>query len=106
MAVTLKEIQRWNPEKITSDVLVKAFTEATQGKEVNEADVLFAEGLKQKFKSLMLASMGLSKVTPEHFDRIMAAPMAALETEARGWRIRCAQVMLWLTEHSNHQVNG
>jgi hypothetical protein len=106
MAVTLKEIQRWNPEKITTDVLVKAFTQAEHGKVIDEADVLFAEGLKQRFKSLMLASMGLSRVTPMQFDRIMAMPMDALDVEARRWRLRCAQVILWLNEHAKHPVNG
>lgn len=103
-SVSLKEIQSWHPAKITTGILSKVFSQAEQQTSVNDSNIMFAEGLKQKFKGLMLSSMGLGKVTPEHFDQIMAAPMLELEVESRLWRIRCAQIMLWLDEHASHEV--
>jgi hypothetical protein len=106
MAVTLKNIHSWNPEKITKEVLAKAFTNAEQKTTLNDADILFAEGLMQKFKGLMLASMGLGKVTAEQFGRIMAAPITTLELEARRWHLRCTQVWVWLKRHVSRPVSS
>lgn len=101
--ISLRDIQRWNPEKITSDILSQAFQEAEQRNQVTEADVMFAEGLLQKFKGLLLACLDSGRVSQEQFRAILVMPITAMTAEANLWRIRCAQVMQWLEEHASRR---
>ena len=101
MSISLKEIHRWNPEKVTSDVLVEAFLQAETSQIGIDANIFFAQGLLQKFKGLMLSSMGLNRVPTERFEVFMSASKEALPLDARRWRIRCAQLIVWLDNQAS-----
>jgi len=100
MSAALKRIHQLNPERISVDLLTDALTQAESAGRIAEEDLLFAEALLQKFKYLLLSSMDLTRVSTKEFHSILSGSSLLVPTEGRRWKLKCAQVLLWLKEHS------